>query len=169
MKISRETKFFLAKYIVAPIIVGVILASFSYFILQDRNTSKITTNENNSGQHTTVENTYVKNTQVPEKPIIEQRKEEQKEKQETSFKPQEKEITITKTNFDNKTRIEEIGESGYKINSKWAWDAAVEDAKKKLAERDIFYDSYDIDHSKSSNTQTENDGWTATVVIFVYK
>jgi len=68
-----------------------------------------------------------------------------------------------------RTRIEEKGKSGYQLNEKWAWEDAVKDAKKKLADRGISYDSYDIDYSKSFTTQTENDGWTATVVIFTYK
>lgn len=66
-------------------------------------------------------------------------------------------------------RIEVIGESVYKLNSKWAWEDAEKDAKDKLL-RKLGKSSiaYEVDNEKSFAVETEHDGWKATVVIFVY-
>jgi len=68
-----------------------------------------------------------------------------------------------------KKRIESIGKSGYKYDEKWAREAAEEDAKKKLENRGIFFDTYEIDESKSWALETDGDGWIAEIVIFIYK
>ena len=163
---NNEKKRFFHQHYIAPIIVGIVLALFSYFVSLHRNPSKETTNENNSGQQTNVENNIIH--QVVEQPTIEQRQEQQKEKQELSVKPQEKTITIPEAGSVKKTRIEETGKSSKKVDEERAWHAAIEAAKKQLENQGISSDSFRIDHSKSFAVETERDGWSAIVVIFVY-
>jgi len=71
---------------------------------------------------------------------------------------------------DNREKIEAVGESGYKINSKWAWEEAEKDAYSKLLRRlDKTSIAYEIDNEKSSAYLVDGEGYKAKIVIFTYK
>jgi len=69
-----------------------------------------------------------------------------------------------------KNRIEAMGESGYKLNEKWAREEAVQVAKNELLrilnKSDV---SYEIDNEKSTVYLVVNEGYKAKIVIFTYK
>jgi len=69
-----------------------------------------------------------------------------------------------------KERKEATGISGFKINSKWAWEEAEQEAYKNLLrilnETSI---AYEIDNERSSAYLVDGEGYQAKIVIYTYK
>ena len=77
---------------------------------------------------------------------------------------------LNKNKPNNNEKIEVTGESGYKINSKWAWEEAEKDAYNKLLQRlNKTNAAYEIDNEKSSAYLVDGEGYQAKIVIYTYK
>ena len=83
--------------------------------------------------------------------------------------------TITKPGTNNpigstQKKIEAIGESGYKLNERWAREEAVKNAKNELMQKLNKSDiSYEIDEKRSTVDLVDGEGYKAKIVIFTYK